>query len=175
MRGHATHVGAEGSEWFCVEGGKEIHYRAAFLLGLGRQFSIPRLDPVLFHCQWSRNIMKLVVKATCVAHRLAVLISSPQSCCRCFAVRATCAFPSGRGKSSFRFDKGPILSIHLIVEAASITEVMPVSIPSPKGGGGGSTVYAFTPFSIGASFGSLSAWLQSFRIKNRSGGGVTAV
>jgi hypothetical protein len=44
-------------------------------------------------------------------------------------------------QSSLGFDKRPVLSVHLVVEAAGVTEVVAVPIPPPQRGRGGSTVH----------------------------------
>ena len=44
-------------------------------------------------------------------------------------------------QSSFGFDKRPVLSVHLVVEAAGVTEVVAVPIPPPQRGRGCSTVH----------------------------------
>ena len=127
------------------------------------------LTDLLAGCPWVYScnekgysyIMKLVVKAACIANWLAILISSPKSCCRCLAVRTASTLSSrgrlkntsykyhqwkiyGTYKSSFGLDKRPILAVHLVVEAAGITEVMSIPISSPEGSWSRPTIYAFT-------------------------------
>ncbi len=47
-------------------------------------------------------------------------------------------------QSSFRFDQWPIGAVHLVVEAAGVTEVVAVPIPPPQRGRGCSTVHTLT-------------------------------
>ena len=49
------------------------------------------------HGHFSTYIVKFVVEATGITHRLSILISSPQSCCGGFAVGATCTLSPCRG------------------------------------------------------------------------------
>lgn len=39
----------------------------------------------------------------------------------------------GTYQASFRLDEGSILAVHLVVKSASVAEVMPSAISSPKG------------------------------------------
>lgn len=48
-------------------------------------------------------------------------------------------------QSPFGFDEGPVLSVHLVVEAAGVAEVVARAVPSPQGRGGGSAVDTFPP------------------------------
>jgi hypothetical protein len=59
-------------------------------------------------------------------------------------------------QSSLGFDKRPVLSVHLVVEAAGVTEVVAVPIPPPQRGRGCSTVHTLT-----------TLWSNSNRMKRR--------
>ncbi len=69
-----------------------------------------------------------------------------------FAVESTCPFHlfilyyycQRTHQSSLGFDKRPVLSVHLVVEAAGVTEVVAVPIPPPQRGRGCSTVHTLT-------------------------------
>ena len=47
-------------------------------------------------------------------------------------------------QSSLGFDKRPVLSIHLVIEATGITEIVTIAITSPQWSGGRTTVHTFT-------------------------------
>jgi hypothetical protein len=69
-----------------------------------------------------------------------------------FDVESTCLFHlfifhyyrQRTHQSSLGFDKRPVLSVHLVVEAAGVTEVVAVPIPPPQRGRGCSTVHTLT-------------------------------
>ena len=96
--------------------------------------------------------MKFMIKTTSVANRLSVGVSSPQCGCVCPAIGAARALTFGRGlkmklgslkhsnnlgsisthQPSLRLHKGPIGSIHFIIETTSIAEIVTIAIPSPE-------------------------------------------
>jgi hypothetical protein len=43
---------------------------------------------------------------------------------------------------SFWFDEGPVGAVHLVVEAAGVTQVVAVAVPAPERSGGSCTVDA---------------------------------
>ncbi len=52
---------------------------------------------------------------------------------------------SSTHQSALWLDKGPVLAVHLVVQAARVAEVVARSVPPPQRGGGGSAVHTFTP------------------------------
>ena len=68
-----------------------------FLLGLGRELTVSRLDVFFFEGRWPGDVVQLVVEAAGVADRLAVGVATPQRGGVCATVCTACAFPLGRG------------------------------------------------------------------------------
>lgn len=74
------------------------------------------------------------------------ILSAPDSylalMCKCVCVRLgrECA----THQSAFGLDQGPVLSVHLVVEAAGVAEVVACSISPPERGGGRTTVHTLT-------------------------------
>ena len=103
-------------------------------------------------------IVQFVIKSACVAHRLAVVVSSPQSGLRGLTVGANGAFAlrgglkektpfdvreHGNGRvtaiiststhhSSFGFDEWPVLPVHLVIESAGVAQVVAVAVSPPQ-------------------------------------------
>ena len=48
-------------------------------------------------------------------------------------------------QSSFGLDEWPILSIHLVVEAAGVAEVVSIPVSPPQGSSGGTAIDTFAP------------------------------
>lgn len=88
--------------------------------------------------------MQFVVQAAGVAHGVSIGIASPQRGGGCLAVSTTGASSSGCRQSALGLDEGPVLAIHLVVQSAGVAQVVASTIPSPQGGGGGSTVDTLT-------------------------------
>lgn len=56
------------------------------------------------------------------------------------------AAPGTTHQPSLGLDEGPVLSVHLVVEPAGITQVMPGSISSPERGGCRPAVHTLPAF-----------------------------
>lgn len=128
-----------------------VHLFALF--GFARHFSVSGLDPFLLHSQGSVNIVQLIVEPTGIADRVSIGISSPQSrsCGLTVCTGRTC--PSCCRQPSLGLDEGPVLSVHLVVEPAGVTQVMPGSVSSPERGGCRPTVHTLPAFCAGSRLG----------------------
>lgn len=87
--------------------------------------------------------MEFVVEAAGVADRFAILIASPKRRCLCLAVDAGCPLATVGRRSLLRFDERSVLSVHLVVEATGVAQVVAVPVPTPKGRRRRSAVDAF--------------------------------
>lgn len=114
-------------------------------LGLAGHLAVACLDALLLHGQWPVDVVEFVVEPAGVAHRVTVPVAPPQGGRGCLAVRAAGASSPRRRQSALWLDKGSVLAVHLVVQAARVAEVVARSIPPPQRGGGGSTVHTFTP------------------------------
>lgn len=114
------------------------------LLGLVGHLAVTCLNALFLHGERPIYVMQLVVKPTGVAHRVAIRIAPPESCRSCLAVCAAGARSSRGGQPAFRLNERSVLAVHLVVQAASVAEVMPGTISPPQRGGGGTTVDTFS-------------------------------
>ena len=108
-----------------------------------------------------------MVKTTSIAHRFSIRVSPPQGCRVRSTIATARAFTFSRGlkldslntsnifnkitailthQASLRFHEWSIGSIHLIIEATGITEIVTITITSPQWSWGCSTVHTFTTF-----------------------------
>lgn len=118
----------------------------SFFLRFGGKLAVSCLNIFLFKGSRPRHIMKFVVQSTSVAHRLPVRVSPPQSCGVSATIGTAGSLTLGGGQPPFWFDKRSVGSIHFIIKTTSIAEVVTISISSPEGGGGGSTVDTLSTF-----------------------------
>ena len=130
-RGHgAAHAGEHGG---VVEGGVRRVAVDGDALSLDR-LPLPGLDVVLLEMDWPVHPMDLVVQATSIAdHSAALLDPPPECCCPSAAVGACCVSPLLQTAALLLalLHQGPVAAVHLVVEAASVAEVVAVSIPPP--------------------------------------------
>lgn len=115
------------------------------LLGLVGHLAVTCLDAFLLHGQRPVHVVQLVVQAAGVAHGVSIAVAPPQCGGGGLTVSTTGAGSSGRRQSTFGLDEGSVLTVHLVVQAAGVTQVVARTIPSPQGGRGGSTVDTLTP------------------------------
>lgn len=150
---HVGHVGSHGTS-SASEGQRLVVHalgeliealgRPLVSLGLAGHLAVACLDAFFLHRQWSVDVVEFVVEATGVAHWISIAIASPQ---RGRSGLAVCTAGSGSSRcrqSAFGLDQGPVLSVHLVVEAAGVAEVVARSISPPERGGGRTTVHTLT-------------------------------
>ena len=107
-----------------------------------------------------------MVQTTSIAHWFPIRVPSPQGCRVCSTIATARAFTFGRGleldslntfntfniitgsftthQASLRFHERPVGSIHLVIEATGITQIVTIAITSPQWSGGRTTVHTFT-------------------------------
>lgn len=110
-------------------------------LALAGHLAVARLDALLLHGQRPVHVVQFKVEAAGVAHRVTVPITPPQCSSRCLAVSAAGASSSCCGQSALGLDEGPVLAVHLVVEAAGVAQVVARPVPPPQGRGRGSAVH----------------------------------
>ena len=92
---------------------------------------------------WSVHPMDLVVQATSIADHNATLLDPPPECsCPSAAVGACCVSPLLQAAALLLalLHQGPVAAVHLVVEAASVAEVVASGIPPPERSVGHPTV-----------------------------------
>lgn len=87
--------------------------------------------------------MEFHVESTCIAHRLALGVSAPQSGGCGVAVGTGQSKPPGRRHALLRLDEGPAEAVHLAVEAAGVAQVVAGAVPPPERRLDGAAVHAF--------------------------------
>jgi len=76
--------------------------------------------------------VQFVVEATSVADRIPVRVSSPKRCLGRVAVGTVRTSATCSGQSLFRLDEWSVVSVHLVVQAASVAEVVAGAVASPE-------------------------------------------
>ena len=95
--------------------------------------SLPRLHAVLLQRDRPRLVVDLLVKPARVANDISGHRSSPQRRCHGVAIGARSSFPSARGDPRvFRLHQRSVGSVHLVVETASVAEVVACRVSAPQ-------------------------------------------
>lgn len=157
-RGDVTqgrHMSGEGGR---VEGAalgevlqRVMHLFALF--GFARHLPVSGLDAFLLHSQGSVNIVQLVVESTGIADRVSVSVPPPEGGGGGLTVGTGCPCSPRCRQPSLGLDKGPVLSIHFMVESAGIAEIVPSTVSPPQWGGGGPAVHTLPAFCTGSRLG----------------------
>lgn len=114
-------------------------------LGLAGHFAVARLDTLLLHGHWPVYVVQFVVEPAGIAHRVTIAVAPPKGGGGGLTVSAAGASSSRSGQSAFGLDERSVLAIHLVVQAASVAQVVTRPVPPPQGGGGGTAVDALAP------------------------------
>jgi len=131
-RGGAAEARAHHHPLHLHRGGKLEMGRGELVLPLVL-LSLPRLHAVLLQRDRPRLVVDLLVESARVAHNVSGHRSSPQRRCHRVAIGARCAFPSARGDPRvLGFHQRPICPVHLVVEAASVAEVVARCVSAPE-------------------------------------------
>ena len=94
---------------------------------------LPCLHTVLLQRDRPRLVVDLLVKSARVAHNVSGHRSSPQRRCHRVAIGARSAFLSAGGHPRvFGFHQRPVCPVHLVVEAASVAEVVARCVSAPE-------------------------------------------
>ena len=135
-RGDGGHGAAHGAREHggVVKGGVRRVAVNGDALSLDR-LPLPCLDVVLLQMDWPVHPMDLVVEAARIADNSAALLDSPpERGCPCAAVGACCVAPLLQAAALLLalLDQGPVAAVHLVVEAASVAEVITSGVPPPE-------------------------------------------
>lgn len=150
---HVRHVPCQGSG---AEGGALVVHALGELLEAVRtlpallafvgHLAVAGLDAFFLHGEGSVYIVQLVIQAARVTHRVPVSVASPQRRCGCLAVGTTGPRSSGSGQSPFGLDERSVLPVHLVVQPAGVTQIVPGPVSPPQRGRRGPAVHAFSTF-----------------------------
>lgn len=94
--------------------------------------------------------MKFLIKSARVAHRLAACTSPPKRGLGSVAIGADSSNSSCLSQSLFWLNEGAVVSVDLVIESASVAQIVSVSISSPQWSGRGCTVHTFSSLVIGS-------------------------
>jgi len=96
-------------------------------------FSLAGLNIVFLQSDRAGLVVNFLIETTGITHYVAARGSSPECCLGCLTISTGCSLsPARRHPGVLGLHQGPVGPVHLVVETAGVTQVVPRVISAPE-------------------------------------------